>query len=152
MKPIRLIVAAALFAVLGGVLWWSNKNEAAKEAAPPKDASPKILSVKESDIRQLEFDPRSGENTVIKKTESKQWQIVTPKPMPTDENAVGNLASAASSISSERVVDPNVTDLASYGLAPPVTAVKVTTSDGKTSTVLFGEESPTGSVYAKLEG
>ena len=152
MKLTRLIVAAALMAALGGLVWWSNKSEVAKEAKPPADTTPKILSLKEGDIRQLEIDHKDGEQTVIKKDASNQWQIVSPKQVATDQGSVSAVSTAVSSISSDRVVDPNATDVASYGLMPADLTVKVGTADGKTTTLLVGDEAPSGSVYAKLEG
>src|SRR5271154_2054485 len=154
MKLTRLLVAAALMAALGGAVWWSNKQEAAKEGkpAPDKPAAPKIVSLQESDIRQLEIDHRNGESMVAKRNDANQWQIVAPKTLTADQGSVGQVTSAVSSISSDRVVDDNVTDLATYGLAPPVLSVKVATANGKTTTLLVGEETPSGSVYAKLDG
>ncbi len=152
MKLTRLIVAAALMAALGGLLWWSNKSEAAKQAKPPADTTPKILSLKEGDIRQIEIDHKDGEQTVVKKDASNQWQIVSPKTVATDQGSVSAVSTAVSSISSDRVVDPNATDLASYGLMPADLTVKIGTADGKTTTLLVGEEAPSGSVYAKLDG
>ena len=37
-------------------------------------------------------------------------------------------------------------------MSPAVLTVKIDTANGKTSTLLVGEESPSGSVYAKLDG
>jgi Domain of unknown function (DUF4340) len=152
MKLTRLLIAAVLMAGLGGAVWWSNKQEAAKEGQPAKDAPPQIVSVKDGDIRQLEIDHRSGENTVITRNDAKQWQIVAPKPLAADQGSVGNVAMAASSISAERVVDPNVTDLATYGLAPALLTLKIATANGKPTTLLVGEDTPSGSAYAKLDG
>ncbi len=152
MKLTRLIVAAVLMAGLGGLVWWSNKKEAAKEAQPPADASPKILSLRDSDIRQIDIQHRGGEDTVVKRNDANQWQIVGPKTLPTDQSSVGSLATSLATISSERVVDPNVTDLATYGLSPAVLTIKIDTSNGKSTTLLVGEDSPSGSTYAKLDG
>jgi hypothetical protein len=154
MKMTRLLIAIALMAGLGGLVWWSNKQEAAKEGKPAVDANapPQIVTLSEGDIRQLEVDHRGGENTVVKRNDANQWQIVGPKALAADQGSVGQVTTAASSISSERVVDPNVTDLATYGLAPPVLTVKITAANGKTTTLLVGEDTPSGSVYAKLDG
>jgi hypothetical protein len=152
MKLTRLIIAAALLAGLGGLVWWSNKQEAAKQANPPADTTtPKVLTLTEGDIRQVEIDHRDGENTVFKRNDANQWQIVGPKTLPTDQSAVGSLTSSLSTINSDRVVDPNVSDLATYGLAPAADTIKITTANGKTTTLLVGDESPSGSVYVKLE-
>jgi len=152
MKLTRLLIAVVLMAGLGGLVWWSNKQEAAKEGQPAKDAPPQILSLNEGGIRQLEIDHRNGENTVLKRNDANQWQIVEPKAVSADQGSVTTLAGAASSVSAERIVDPNVTDLATYGLAPPVLTVKVTAATGKLTTLLIGEDTPSGSVYAKLDG
>jgi hypothetical protein len=152
MKITRLLIAAVVMAGLGGLVWWSNKQEAAKEGKPAKDAPPQILSLKEGDIRQLEIDHRNGENTIVKRNDANQWQIVGPKALVADQGSVGSVTTAASTITSERVVDENVTDLATYGLAPPVLSVKINTANGKTTTLLVGEETPNGSAYAKLDG
>lgn len=152
MKLTRLIVAAVLMAGLGGLVWWSNKKEAAKAAQPPPDTTPKIVSLKDTDIRQIDVQHRDGEDTVVKRNDANQWQIVGPKTLPTDQASVGSLATAVANIYSERVVDPNVTDLATYGLSPAVLTIKIDTSNGKSTTLLVGEDSPSGSTYAKLDG
>jgi uncharacterized protein DUF4340 len=149
----RLIVAAVLMAGLGGVLYWSNKSEKAKEGAPAKDAPPAILTLKEADIKQVEIDRKSGDATVAKKDDSGKWQIIAPRALPADQSAINGITGAVSSLKSERLVDDNATDLASYGLAPARITAKITTADGKTSTLLIGEDTAAGgSVFAKLEG
>lgn len=152
MKLTRLIVAVVVLAGLGGLVWYSNKKEAAKQAQPAADTTPKILSLKDSDIRQIDIQHRGAEDTVVKRNDANQWQIIGPKTLATDQSSVGNLVTSLSSISSERVVDPNVTDLATYGLAPAVLSIKVDMANGKSTTLLVGEDSPSGSTYAKLEG
>lgn len=151
MKLTRLIVAVVLAGGLGGLLWWSNKQEDAKASKPAPDATPKVFSVPEADIQQIEIDHNGGENTVVKRNDAKQWQIVGPKTVPTDQPSVGSLSTALASVSSERVVDDNVTDLATYGLSPAVLTIKIDTKN-KNSTLLIGADSPSGSVYAKLDG
>jgi hypothetical protein len=149
----RLLIAAVLLAGLAGAVWWSNKSEAAKASKPPADATPKILSLKDDQIRQIEIKKRDGTDTIVKKDDSGKWSITAPTPLPADQASANAVASAVSSISSERVVDDNVTDLASYGLAPAVDEVTFTMKDGKTPKLLIGDATPTGSsVYAKVVG
>jgi len=153
MKLTRLLIAAALMAGLGGVVWWSNRQEKIKADKPAADASPKILALKDSDIRQIELTKKGEPSTVLKKNDAGQWAITAPKPLAADQNAVSSLTNSTSSLSSDRVVDDNATDLASYGLDPALITAKFTMADGKTSTVRFGETTPGGnSVYAKVEG
>src|SRR5579871_5502699 len=154
MKLGRLLIAAILLAGLAGGLWWSNKTEKDKEGKPAAGAAPKILTLPEADIRQIEIKHRNGEDTVVKKSDAGAWAITAPKTLPVDQTAVSAITTAANTgLPSERVVDDNATDLSSYGLAPPVVETTFTTKDGKTTKVLFGEETPAGGqVYAKLDG
>jgi len=149
----RLLIAAVLLAGLSAAVWWSNKTEAAKANKPSPDASPKVLSLKDDEIRQIEIKKRDGTDTILKKDDSGKWAITAPKPLPADQASCNAVASAAASISSERVVDDKVTDLASYGLAPALDEVTFTMKDGKNPKLLIGDATPAGSaVYAKVEG
>ena len=91
-------------------------------------------------------------NTVVKKNDAGQWQIISPKSLPTEQGSRGRpLSSAVAAVSAERVVDDNVTDLATYGLSPAVLTIKIDSGNVKKSKLLVGEESPNGSIYDKLD-
>jgi hypothetical protein len=153
MKPGRMLIAAVLLAGLGGAVWWSNKQEKAKEGEPAKDAPPRILAIAADTVKQIEIQRRGQEPTTVQFNASGKWEITRPKPLPADGLAVSELTTTTSKLDSERVVDPNVSDLASYGLAPPLLQVSITQKDGKVSKLLIGENTPAGSaVYAKLDG
>lgn len=153
MSPTRLLIAAGVMAILGGVVWWSNKQEAAKEGQPSKDAPPKIVSIKESSVQQIEIKPREGQPTIVKKGAGTQWDILSPKKLTADSGSVSGILSTVSGLTSERVVDENPTDLPSYGLEPPLTTVTFTLDDGKKQVLRIGENTPTGStVYVMAEG
>src|SRR5215470_6717476 len=91
MKLARLLIAAAVLAGLGGLLWWSNRSEAAKAAKPDPKAAPKILELKEGDIRQIEIRHRDGETTVVRKDDTGKWSITAPQPLAADQTAVGSI-------------------------------------------------------------
>jgi hypothetical protein len=153
MKPGRMLIAAVLLAGLGAAVWWSNRQEKAKEDTPAANAPPRILAVGADTVRQIEIQRRGEAPTTVQFNDKGKWVITQPKPLPADPVAVAGLTSVASKLDSERVVDSNVTDLASYGLAPALIEVKITQKDGKTSKLLIGESTPAGSaVYAKLDG
>ncbi len=153
MKPGRLLIAAVLLAGLAGALWWSNRDEKAKEGKPAADAPPKILEIKPDAVKQIDIKRRDGESTSVRFNDKGKWEITSPKPLVADATAVAQLTSALSNLTSDRLVDANATDLAGYGLAPALLEVDVATKDGKTTQLLIGEATPTGSnVYAKLGG
>jgi hypothetical protein len=153
MKFARLLIAAAVLAGLGGLVWWSNRSEAAKVGKADPKAAPKILELKEGDIRQIEIRHRDGETTVVKKDGAGKWSITAPQPLAADQTAVGAVTSAVTSLSSDRIVDENASNLPSYGLDPPRIGVTFTMADGKTHTLRIGEDTPTeGDTYAMLDG
>jgi hypothetical protein len=153
MKFARLLIAAAVLAGLGGLVWWSNRSEEAKAGKPDPKAAPKILELKEADIRQIEIRHHDGETTVLKRDDAGKWSIAAPQPMAADQTAVGAITSAVTSLSSDRVVDENATNLSSYGLDPPHIGVTFTMADGKTHMLRIGEDTPTeGNTYAMLDG
>ena len=134
----RMLIAAVLLAVLGSVVWWSNRAEKAKEGKPAADAPPRILEIGADTVRQLEIQRRGEAPTVVQFNDKGKWVITQPKPLPADAVAVAGVTNTTLKLDSERVVDPNVTDLASYGLAPASLEVKITQKDGKTSQLLIG--------------
>ncbi len=153
MKFARLLIAAVVLAGLGGLVWWSNRTEAAKASKPDPKAAPKILELKEADIKQIEIKHRDGETTDLKKDDSGKWSITAPQPLAADQTAVGSVTSAATSLSSDRVVDENASNLASYGLEPPRVGITFTMADGKTHTLRLGEDTPVeGDTYAMVDG
>lgn len=152
MKWNRLLIALAALAVMGGLVWWSNKQEQAK-IDKPADTSTRILSLKEDSVRSIEIVSQGGVATVLKKDDSGKWSITAPAPLAADPSAISVLLSAASNLLADRIVDENVTDLASYGLSPAKVTVTLGLADGSQKKLLIGEENPTGnSVYAKVEG
>ena len=151
MKWGRMLAAGILLAGLAAMLWWSNRQEAAKEGKPAADAPPKILALPADTIQQIEIRHR-GEDPIILKLNGSQWEMTSPK-LAVDSSAVSAITSAAASVDSDRVVDPNVSDLKAYGLAPASLEVDFSTKNGKTSKLLIGDNTPAGSaVYAKLDG
>jgi hypothetical protein len=152
MNPTRLLVAAVVLAGLGGLVWWSGKREEAeKEKGNPE--TPKILSVDESKINQIEIRPASGEATVLKKDASGKWEISAPQTLAADNGVVSALVANVSSLTAERIVDDNPADLKSYGLDPAVVSVSFSGTDGKISTLKLGESTAASSgVYAMVAG
>ena len=152
MSPARLLIAAVLLGGLAIGVWFSNKSEAAKAKEPPKDAAPKILALTEADISGIDIQKKDGTDTVLNKDNGK-WAITAPKPLGADQPSVDTLTSAVTNLTADRMVDDHPTDLASYGLQPPLEKVTFTMKDGKTHELLIGDDTPTGSdVYAMVAG
>ena len=151
MKPKGLLIAVVLLAVLGAAVWWSNKKEAAA-AKNPTDASPKIIAVPDDQVASIQIKHAAGETDTIRRDNNK-WQMTEPKPLPADPDAASSLTSALSSVTADKTIEDNATDLAAYGLNNPQLDVKITRKDGKTDELLLGDDTPTNSgTYAKRAG
>src|SRR5215813_12357517 len=96
----RLLIAAVVLAGLGGAVWWSNKSEAAKEGKPDPKAPPKVLEIKDSDIKKIEIKHSDGEDMILAKDDSGKWSITTPKSLAADQSSVSSITNAVGSMSS----------------------------------------------------
>src|SRR3954451_11505580 len=149
MKPKGLLIAVVLLAVLGGVVFWSNKQEANK-AAKGTDASTKILTIPDDQFQEIHIKKVTGEVEHLTR-EGGKWRLTEPKPLPADQDAVASMVTTLSSLSLDKVIDEKPDDLKAYGLTDPTLTVQVKRKDGKTDELLIGNDTPTGSgAYAKL--
>jgi hypothetical protein len=149
----RLLIAALVLAGLGGAIWWSEKQEAAKIDQPDPKIPPRIVALLEENVKQLEV-ARAGEPpTVLVKDDAGKWSFVSPTGLTVDQAAVSSVSGGAASLSSDHVVDENLTDLAAYGLEPPVISVKLTLKDGKVTHLRIGGDTPDKTAtYASVDG
>ena len=93
MKWGGLLTAVVVLAALGGAVYWSDKAKQAEEKAPPKDAPPKILTIADDQFQAIRMEKTGGETTVVKKSAAGKWEIVEPKPLRADQDAVGSVVS-----------------------------------------------------------
>jgi len=154
MKIRGLVVAAVVFFILAGILYWSEHRKPADDTVKASaDTPPAILKLDSSSITQLDLKKMNAETVVLTKTESGKWQITQPKPFGADQDAVSSMLSTLSALNSERLVEDKASDLKAYGLDQPALEVDVTGKSNKTQKLLLGDDTPTGSaVYAMLAG
>ena len=149
MKPQGLLVAVALLAVLGGLIWWSNKKQAAASKAPA-DATTKLLSIADEQFQEIRIKKPAGEVIDLKRQNGK-WQLTAPKPLPADQDSVSSLVSSLSALNSLKLIDDKAADLKQYGLDAPALDIQIVKKDGKTDELLVGDDTLTSSgAYAKL--
>ena len=153
MKIRGLLIAAAVFAVLAGTLYWSDHHKPSTSVEASADSPPPILHLDEAAITQLEIKKKAAPPIVLVKPASGSWQITQPKPWGADQSTVSSTISTLSSLNSERLVEEKAADLKRYGLDSPALQVNLTGKDNKTQSLLIGDDTPTGSaVYAMLAG
>ncbi|MCC7156298.1 MAG: DUF4340 domain-containing protein [Bryobacterales bacterium] len=147
-----LLVALIAAAVLGGLIFWSNKDKEAEAKKPPKDSSPKLVSLAEGDIQQVEIARKSGETTILKRV-GDNWEITSPAVFKADKDAASSLVTSLASLSADKLVDEKPANLADFGLTEPAITVTITRKDGKTTRLLVGDDTPTSTgTFAKLDG
>ncbi len=152
-RPKGLLIATALLAVLGGLVWWSNKNKKDEPAGAEGAAAPtKILTLAEAGINKIEIRHREAETTRIERDGS-GWKITSPQPLPSDRDAINSLLSAVANVSADKVVEEKPADLAVFGLKQPSSVVTITLKDGKTRTLKLGDDAPVGGgSYVQVDG
>ncbi|HET9406511.1 MAG TPA: DUF4340 domain-containing protein [Candidatus Sulfotelmatobacter sp.] len=153
MKIRGLLFATLIFAVLAGVLYWSDHRKSSAEAAKPSgDEVPAILKLDENAISSLNLKKKNAPPIELAKTGS-EWKITEPKPYGADQSTVTGMLSTVSALNSERLVDDKATDLKRYGLEQPSFELDVAEKDNKSQRLLLGDDTPTGNgVYAALAG
>jgi hypothetical protein len=152
MKIRGLIIAALVFFILAGVLYWSDHRKPEDTAKAASTTSPTILKLDQSTITGLELKKKDTEPILLAKSESGDWQMSKPRPDRVDQNTVSSMLFTLSSLNSERVVDDKPTDLKKYGFNPASLELDIS-EKGKTQKLLLGDDTPTGgAVYAMLAG
>ena len=150
-----LMVAAVALAALAAGLYFSNKQKSAEAAkpTPPADAPAKIFTLPEADVTRISLKKKGADETVLEKNNSGKWQLTAPKQYLADQEALAQLVTAASNVTSDRVVEGKASDITGYGLHSPTLEVVITTKNGQTKKLLFGDDTPTNSgAYVMLQG
>ena len=152
MKSKGLLIASFLLLVLSGAIWWSNKKAATVDKTPAASTTVKLLNVPEDQIQEIEIKKRAGDSVHLRRSDSK-WQLVNPEPLTVDTDAVSSMLSSLSSLSSDRTIEEKAASLDQYGLTQPAMELNITDKNKKSTTLLFGDETPAGSsVYAAISG
>src|SRR5579871_1643879 len=153
MKIRGLLIATVVFAVLAGILYWSDHRKSSAEAAKPDaDTAPSILKLDENSITKLELKKKDAPAIQLTKNGS-DWKITEPKSFSADQSAVSSLLSTVASLNSERLVDEKSSDLQRFGFDHPSLELDLTEKDNKTQQLLLGDYTPAGgAIYAALAG
>jgi Domain of unknown function (DUF4340) len=153
MKPKGLLIAVVLLAVLGGLVWWSNKKQASVDTSKKgSEATTKLLSIPDDQFQNIRIKKVTGEVVDVDR-EGGRWKLTEPKPLPADQDAVAGIVTNLSNLNADNTIEESAADLKQYGLADPTLDITVKRKDGKTDELLIGDDTPTGAgVYAKLAG
>jgi Domain of unknown function (DUF4340) len=155
MKMRQLLVATIVLAALAATLYWSNHRKPATDSvsASPSASNAKVIGLTQDDISKLELKKKDGDDVVLTRTGPSAWKITSPKPLIADQATVSTILYNLSPMDGATLIEDKAGDLKQFGLAEPAAQVSATAKDGKTQTVLLGDETPTGdSAYVMLAG
>jgi hypothetical protein len=155
MKMRQLLVATVVLAALAATLYWSNHRRPANDSviASPSAANAKIISLNQDDISKLEVKKKDGDDVVLNRAGASSWKITSPKSLVADQESVSTILYNLSPLDGGTLIDDKAADLKQFGLAEPEAQVSATGKDGKTRTILVGDETPTGdAAYVMLSG
>jgi hypothetical protein len=153
MKPKGLLIAVGLLAVLGGLIWWSNKKQLAASKAPATTET-KILAIPEDQIQEIKIQHANGDIVDLRR-DSGKWRLMAtsaqPKELAADPDTSSSLVSALTSVTADKTIEDKATDFSPYGLNHPTLDVTVTKKDGGTNELLIGDDTLNASgSYARL--
>jgi hypothetical protein len=155
MKMRQLFVATVVLAALAATLYWSNHRKPANDSvtAAPSTTNFKIISLTQDDIAKLEVKKKDGDEVVLTRAGASSWKITSPKPLVADQDSVSTILYNLSPMDGATLIEEKAADLKQFGLAEPEAQVSATGKDGKTHTILVGDETPTGdAAYVMLSG
>src|SRR5580693_4283093 len=155
MKMRQLLVATVVLAALAATLYWSNHRKPANDSvnASPSTTNAKVISLTQDDISKLEVKKKDGDDVVLNRAGAANWKIISPKPLVADQESVSSILYNLSPMDGATLIDEKATDLKQFGLADPEAQISATGKDGKTQTILVGDETPTGdAAYVMLSG
>ena len=140
-----LVVAAAV----GGIAFWTQKDEAAKTEA--KEKSEKLFDFDKAHARSLRLE-KDGKLVAALAKDEKGWKLDQPIKAEADDSAVDSLLSSLSSLKQKKDL-ADEKDLKAYGLDAPRLAVMVKLDDGKEQGLLLGvDNSFDNTLYVKKSG
>jgi hypothetical protein len=155
MKMRQLIVATVVLAALAATLYWSNHRKPANDSvtAAPSATNAKVISLTQDDISKLEVKKKDGDDVVLNRAGASSWKITSPKLLVADQDSVSTILYNLSPMDGATLIEEKAGDLKQFGLAEPEAQVSATGKDGKTHTILVGDETPTGdSAYIMVSG
>lgn len=144
-----IILLAVLVLVVGGFVFLTQKKPVQKPDDTGTTESVKVLDLDNTKMKEITIE-NNGEKLVFKK-EKDAWIFASHPDVKFDTSKVENIARNMGSLSADKTVAENATDLKPYGLDKP-SSVTVTMEDGKVYTLEVGNQTPLkDGYYARLK-
>jgi hypothetical protein len=116
-----------------------------------KEAENQVWKLDSSDIQQIEIRTASSDRITARRSGEKDWMITAPRSYDADSDELNRVATSASNLRREGVVEENAGNLSKFGLSPARVSLTVKIKSGKEYRIDFGNNNPTGnSAYAVI--
>ncbi|MBK5297808.1 MAG: DUF4340 domain-containing protein [Vicinamibacteria bacterium] len=147
MKSLRTL--GVLVVLLGGLAAYLYYVDAEKPVGETEE-KPKVFAVEADQIEELKVSTIAGGAAELKKS-ADGWYLTKPQHLRADDSEVTGITSNLASVSIQRVVDENPSNLGDYGLREPLAEVSFKAKGAKQfKTLQIGTKTPAGSdMYAK---
>jgi hypothetical protein len=140
------LVVVALCLLLGGFIYFYELTGPGAATPTPRPAGQRILTVEAATINRFEVT-LDGKTTVVTKGADGRWRLEQPTSGPANQERMEDLAQRVANMRAERVIGERVADLKPYGLDPPGTVARISTSAGQRIEIRIGNETLTGGAY-----
>lgn len=145
------LILLALCAGLAAFLYF-YEIKGGEKRDQAKQGEKVVWKVPGDDLQQMDLAAGGVRVTAVRSAD-KQWRITAPRALDADSDEWNRLATSASDISREDVVEENASALSAFGLDPARITLSLKTKDGKSYGIRFGGKNPAGaSTYAAVEG
>lgn len=144
---ILLVVLAVGVGTYTGLKAYNEKQEEEKTSGTT------MLSVDSSEILSFTYELDGAVYTFTRQDNQSDWVYEQDPSLELEQNTVTGMLTAATTVSTQKIVADNLDNAAEYGLDTPSFTVKMTMKDGTVKTLNLGSlNSMTSDYYASIEG
>lgn len=138
------VILLVVVGLLAGA-YFIIKNKKGPDKTNTDESAIKVFQLDSSKITEIDLSNKDG-NFVFNKKD-KTWTLTAGGKFKADSSKVDSIAADMASLTAEKIIDENASNLAQYGLSSPKTSVTAKASDGTVKTVQIGDKTPTGEGY-----
>ncbi len=144
----RFIPTILLVVICIGGFWYASSKDFFQEK---KDEPKSLITLKQEDVQSIHV--KKEEEQIELARNGSGWEMKNPAAAPINTNQVGSWLDALGLVTSTKLVEDQVSNLANYGLDKPLGTYEVTLKDGSKKGLLVGTALPIeGFSYVQVEG
>lgn len=144
----RFIPTILLVVICIGGFWYASSKDFFQEK---KDEPQSLITLKQEEVQAIHVKTEVQQIELARSGSG--WEMKSPAAAPINTNQVGSWLDALGLVTSTKLVEDQVSNLANYGLDKPLGTYEVTLKDGSKKGLLVGTALPIeGFSYVQVEG